>query len=605
MTSSVVSNSSTRRDIIPPPKLTEFVETPVQNSLALKSWSVFKFFGNNNIPSSTKKNSFDEKDADFYTGGDQNNTNNINQLINTLSVFVPNTAVPLRDGSEFDVYATQRQQKKKLFQTYKMSSATQKQEKQNEPEPIIFNKSYPSPIRKNSNPTSSPFQSKKVPDIPLTRRLSSLTKKSLDAINTQYYDQDTSTETSEAVTPTTLTDVTTPEKSDRREFVAYTTLVSPISREHLKLNRRSLTRKDSAPVLPRSASVSQIEFLDNETVVKPSSLPSDQSPLTEEETSPRKTLVRAQTQTTLSSPNHPSRAKSSDAIHEDEMKNTLFPASTLRQRASSKQFWMPDSRVTMCYECLAPFSVIKRKHHCRICGQIFCWKCSNNFISGEKWGYNGTVRVCEYCKNLMHGKSEKKRGENEKDGNIKIYLAKNVDAATLFKDHENVEISTPGEEFNEEPTEASFFTSAPETIVIDDMVTDSAVENQKLEDEESSFGSPEKVNTSLEQSELSESDIRRQSILVPMLQASPFHISTDEFDKEFDEHLKSLEDRALQHLSDIVIQLLQDDSTLDLDWKDVIVGMALRVVNCVIPMAHDSVMDIRHYVQVCFLFHTN
>eukprot|EP00759_Apiculatamorpha_spiralis_P056179 PhF_6_TR7972/c2_g1_i2/m.12143/K17914/KIF13; kinesin family member 13 len=38
-------------------------------------------------------------------------------------------------------------------------------------------------------------------------------------------------------------------------------------------------------------------------------------------------------------------------------------------------FWQPDDDVTHCIGCLTPFSFLRRRHHCRICGYIFCWDC--------------------------------------------------------------------------------------------------------------------------------------------------------------------------------------------------------------------------------------
>lgn len=42
--------------------------------------------------------------------------------------------------------------------------------------------------------------------------------------------------------------------------------------------------------------------------------------------------------------------------------------------------WVPDENVTRCNDCLSEFSIMVRKHHCRNCGKIFCYKCSDNFI---------------------------------------------------------------------------------------------------------------------------------------------------------------------------------------------------------------------------------
>uniref|UniRef100_A0A914YUS2 1-phosphatidylinositol-3-phosphate 5-kinase n=1 Tax=Panagrolaimus superbus TaxID=310955 RepID=A0A914YUS2_9BILA len=66
-------------------------------------------------------------------------------------------------------------------------------------------------------------------------------------------------------------------------------------------------------------------------------------------------------------------------------------------RSEFKRYWMPDSTVKECYECHEKFSAFRRKHHCRLCGQIFCGKCSNHTINGASLGYAGLLRVCGYC----------------------------------------------------------------------------------------------------------------------------------------------------------------------------------------------------------------
>lgn len=39
--------------------------------------------------------------------------------------------------------------------------------------------------------------------------------------------------------------------------------------------------------------------------------------------------------------------------------------------------WVPDESVSDCYNCKKVFGVFLRKHHCRHCGKIFCYECSN------------------------------------------------------------------------------------------------------------------------------------------------------------------------------------------------------------------------------------
>lgn len=65
--------------------------------------------------------------------------------------------------------------------------------------------------------------------------------------------------------------------------------------------------------------------------------------------------------------------------------------------ADFKQYWMPDSNCRECYECGDKFTTFRRRHHCRICGQIFCSRCCNREIPGKIIGYRGDLRVCMYC----------------------------------------------------------------------------------------------------------------------------------------------------------------------------------------------------------------
>lgn len=58
---------------------------------------------------------------------------------------------------------------------------------------------------------------------------------------------------------------------------------------------------------------------------------------------------------------------------------------------------MPDSVSRECYECCEKFTTFKRKHHCRVCGQIFCSQCCNQKIPGKIVGCSGDLRACTYC----------------------------------------------------------------------------------------------------------------------------------------------------------------------------------------------------------------
>ena len=42
--------------------------------------------------------------------------------------------------------------------------------------------------------------------------------------------------------------------------------------------------------------------------------------------------------------------------------------------------WMPDQFAKQCYACESQFTVFRRRHHCRLCGQVFCSRCSSSFV---------------------------------------------------------------------------------------------------------------------------------------------------------------------------------------------------------------------------------
>ncbi|KAG1470556.1 hypothetical protein G6F56_002616 [Rhizopus delemar] len=69
----------------------------------------------------------------------------------------------------------------------------------------------------------------------------------------------------------------------------------------------------------------------------------------------------------------------------------------LRGQKNDKEFWMPDEQCKECYKCRKPFTLLRRKHHCRTCGQIFCSKCASHIVSGKLFKQKGQVRVCNFC----------------------------------------------------------------------------------------------------------------------------------------------------------------------------------------------------------------
>lgn len=57
------------------------------------------------------------------------------------------------------------------------------------------------------------------------------------------------------------------------------------------------------------------------------------------------------------------------------------------QESEFRRYWMPDATGKECYECYEKFNAFRRRHHCRLCGQIFCGKCSNRQVNGPDLGF--------------------------------------------------------------------------------------------------------------------------------------------------------------------------------------------------------------------------
>ncbi|PWU99791.1 hypothetical protein C4B63_8g64 [Trypanosoma cruzi] len=46
--------------------------------------------------------------------------------------------------------------------------------------------------------------------------------------------------------------------------------------------------------------------------------------------------------------------------------------------------WKPDNASRKCDSCAKRFEIFRRRHHCRICGGLFCYSCSNVFLPVER-----------------------------------------------------------------------------------------------------------------------------------------------------------------------------------------------------------------------------
>ena len=71
----------------------------------------------------------------------------------------------------------------------------------------------------------------------------------------------------------------------------------------------------------------------------------------------------------------------------------------------------------------------RRRHHCRMCGQIFCNPCSSYYIDGSWLSLSGPVRACKFCSEQITDRIEKETK------NRKRYIVNNKIYAKQIQDY--------------------------------------------------------------------------------------------------------------------------------------------------------------------------
>jgi len=103
-------------------------------------------------------------------------------------------------------------------------------------------------------------------------------------------------------------------------------------------------------------------------------------------------------------------------VSEDDL---LFkpPEGEEEKSAEDLGVWIPDDAVRTCTACDSSFGLMKRKHHCRRCGHVFCDKCSSNTaILPPSFGLGQNAqRVCDGCYQLLQQGGE---GGREEQGSL-------------------------------------------------------------------------------------------------------------------------------------------------------------------------------------------
>lgn len=79
-----------------------------------------------------------------------------------------------------------------------------------------------------------------------------------------------------------------------------------------------------------------------------------------------------------------------------EISNTIVARALASQNILTKKQFVKDG--ICCHICVKAFTFLRRKHHCRVCGDVVCSKCSE-MKSLKKGGLNKEIRVCQQCRN--------------------------------------------------------------------------------------------------------------------------------------------------------------------------------------------------------------
>ena len=100
-----------------------------------------------------------------------------------------------------------------------------------------------------------------------------------------------------------------------------------------------------------------------------------------------------------------------------------------------KKLWIPDEDAQNCFSCGSKFfSLFNRKHHCRVCGNIFCKSCLESFYEITIYNEKQELKVCAYClakKRELNNRLKKDLVEYIDDKGNRIFKTKTWDYVNI------------------------------------------------------------------------------------------------------------------------------------------------------------------------------
>ncbi|XP_077993564.1 FYVE and coiled-coil domain-containing protein 1-like [Glandiceps talaboti] len=132
-----------------------------------------------------------------------------------------------------------------------------------------------------------------------------------------------------------------------------------------------------------------------------------------------------------------------------------------QQKLQAAERWLDDKEVSHCMQCNSEFSIILRRHHCRLCGKIFCHSCSNNWIMTKH--SSKKARACLVC----YAKHQHQLEEGGMDTSVVDNSDEDIDPALIkgslrhrLSSSESSTVTSPDEENGRSDSRISFVTAS-------------------------------------------------------------------------------------------------------------------------------------------------
>jgi len=300
-----------------------------------------------------------------------------------------------------------------------------------------------------------------------------------------------------------------------------------------------------------------------------------------------------------------------------------------------REFWMSNQNSPNCSECHIQFHALRRRHHCRLCGCVFCHNCCGEMINGKVFYFQGPIRVCTNCKKLDPDKPL--FGVADEDYCITTALPKNLDEEddetsatdTILRNALNTaEYHSPTIHNRHHPTLNKIFGDVNSDK--DDSPrdpSDSSRRSRILKKKKSSklkqgsglhsrkrsanpdFRKEKSKRSTVdnrkrrqpkasdkEEDVAAKDDLSAEQWVNVASNAEEDFTMTDETEQETNKHLNDLREVYRHHIRHVINNLVKKHG-VDEEWEEIVVMNSVKV-NSFIRFLPDDQHDIRHYVKV-------